>query len=90
MNIVYTTDDNFIKQVTTSLVSLYENNKTEVNVYMLLKNVSESNKQILQKTAEAYNQVISLIDLKNVDEYFGQSINTGGWNDIVLSRLFLW
>ncbi len=89
MNIVYTTDDNFIKQVTTSLVSLYENNKTEVNVYMLLKNVSESNKQILNQTAEAYNQVISLIDLKNIDEYFGQSINTGGWNDIVLSRLFL-
>lgn len=89
MNIVYTTDDNFIIQVTTSIVSVYENNKADVNIFVLLKNVSEFNKNVLKTTAEKYGHDINLIELESIDVYFGLPVNTGGWNDIVLSRLFL-
>lgn len=90
MNIVYTTDDNFIRQVLASVISVFENNKDEdINIYILSKGVTADHQNIVQDYAKKYNQKVCFLEIGNVHKYFDQEVDTGGWNDIVLARLFL-
>ncbi len=90
MNIVYTSDDNFVPQTCTGMVSVMENNKdSSIHFYILSKNIKPNHKQMITALASHYGQQVDLIDLPSTEELCGKSIDTGGWNNIVLSRLFL-
>ena len=89
MNIVFTADDHFIRQVTTAVISILENNKdTQLSIYLLSKGITNKHKSILKKMVEGYSQSFFFIEIKDLTEYFNEAIDTGGWNDIVLARLF--
>ena len=90
MNIVYTSDDNFVPQACTGMVSVMENNKdSSIHFYILSKDIKPNHKQMITALASHYGQQVDLIDLPSTEELCGKSIDTGGWNNIVLSRLFL-
>lgn len=90
MNIVFTSDDNFVRQTAAAMVSVFENNKKErVVVYLLSKGITDENKRVLESMANAYGQTLSVSEIGDVHQYFEEKIDTGGWNDIVLARLFL-
>ena len=90
MNIVFTSDDNFVRQMATAILSLFEINKEEdIVVYILSKQISKENQQILLDLANEYGQKMQITELTDVETYFGNAIDTGGWNNIVLARLFI-
>lgn len=90
MNIVYTSDDHFVPQIAAAIESVMENNKDEeINFYVLSKNISDEHNIFLKKLVDEKNQKVSVIEIPDLKQFFGKEIDTGGWNDIVLSRLFL-
>ena len=90
MNIVFTSDDNFVRQMAAAIISIYENNKDEdVKIFVLSKGISTENQSILTDMAKDYGQDLIFIELKDVDSFFGGEIDTGGWDNIVLARLFI-
>ena len=64
LNIVYTTDDNYVPMCGVSLTSLFENNKQidDIHAYILGKNLSENSIKKLKKTAEKYNRHLTIIE----------------------------
>ena len=49
MNIVVSTDDNFVQHCATMLVSLLENNKSGISIYLLSEGITNSNNIFLQE-----------------------------------------
>ncbi len=90
MNIVYTSDDNFVPQISAGIASVLENNrKASVHFYIMSKGITEEHKKMLKSFVACYSQEIDIIELPPTEVLCGKAIDTGGWNDIVLSRLFL-
>ena len=90
MNIVFTSDNNFVRQMSAAIISILENNKDEqIKIYILSKGIEKANQDCLLQMVKDYDQEMFVIELGDVHQYFETKIDTGGWNDIVLSRLFL-
>jgi Lipopolysaccharide biosynthesis proteins, LPS:glycosyltransferases len=90
INIVYTSDDNFVPQIGAAVASVLENNKNnDVHIFIMSKGITDEHKTSLTEFVSSYNQGISIIEIPDISELTGCKIDTGGWNDIVLSRLFL-
>ena len=68
MNIVYATDDNYVRPLGVSMVSLFENNKDtkEIIVYIIENNVKEESKIKLYEIAQKYKRSIKFIDFKKI------------------------
>ena len=51
MNIVYTTNDGFVPQVSACMCSVYENNRDveELNIFVIAINMKDSYKKVLEK-----------------------------------------
>lgn len=90
INIVYTSDDNFVPQIETGIASVMENNrKNDIHFYIMSKGITDEHKAEMTWFVKCYKQDIDIIELPSMAELCGREIDTGGWNDIVLSRLFL-
>ena len=91
MNIVYTTDEAFTAKVAAGICSVFENNKEmeQINVYIVGQNLSETSCKRFEKIAEKYKRNIFIIPLGKIEDYLDFEYDTGGWNAIVLARLFL-
>ncbi len=90
MNIVYTSDDNFVPQISAGMASVMENNRnSSVHFYIMSKGITDDHKKMLRSFTALYGQKIDIIELPSMEQLCGRKIDTGGWNDIVLSRLFL-
>lgn len=90
INIVYTTDDNFIPQINAAVASVLENNRNnDIHIYLMSKGVTDAHKESLTDFVNSYDQSITIIEIPDIAALTGREIDTGGWNDIVLSRLFL-
>lgn len=68
LNIVYTTDDNYVPMCGVSLTSLFENNKriNNIHVYILGKNLSVKSKEKLRQTALNYGRDLTIIGEERV------------------------
>lgn len=91
MNILYTFNDKFVPQVAAAITSVCENNKEmeDIHFYLMVLNVTEKNKEKLTKYIHTYLREVTFIELKDMQKYFDFTINTSGWNPIVLARLLL-
>lgn len=90
MNIVYSSDENYIQHLAVSLVSLLENNQQypEINIYIISNGVSESSKQKLLDITQRYQRNLVWIDF----EPFRQKININMSAPIAIAsyaRLFI-
>lgn len=89
INIAYTSDDNFVPQIEAGIASVLENNKNnDIHFYIMSKGITEAHKNEIRKFILFYEQKVDIIELPPINELIGREIDTGGWNDIVLSRLF--
>lgn len=91
INIIYTLNDGFVPQVAAGIVSVCENNKktSKINFYIISYGIKENNKKKLKKLVNSYDRNIDIIELESLDKYFDFSIDTSGWNPIVLARLLV-
>lgn len=64
LNVVYTTDDNYVPMCGVSLSSLFENNRSidKIQTFILGKKLSKNSIRRLEKTAESYQRKITIID----------------------------
>jgi len=65
MNVVIVTDQNLVKYIPSFIKSMYEFNKNErINLYILMRKVEDSKKDILLKHCESYDSIN--VTIKNV------------------------
>ena len=91
MNIVYTTNEAFVAKVAASICSIFENNKTQddIRIFIVGQGISEESKKRLLEMGDTYSRTVTIIPLQSIDTYIEFEFDTGGWNSIVLARLFL-
>ena len=91
MNIVYASDNNYADVMGVSIVSLFENNKdsSEINLYIIDDNISESNKDKLICIAKKYSRKITFIPVLDIVKTAGVEIDVQTWSLSAFSRLFL-
>lgn len=90
MNIVYSSDDKYVRHIYISMMSLFESqpSSNKINVYLVDNNISEENHKRLNNMAENYNQVINYLPFSDVEgdlegvTLWGNSLST-------YARLFL-
>ena len=90
MNIVYTTNDGFVPQVSACMTSVYENNKDakELNIFVVAVNMSKEYQKILKSIAKKYHRVCNIIELNDIRGLFDFDVDTLGWHITVLARFF--
>ncbi|MBQ9886687.1 MAG: glycosyltransferase family 8 protein [Lachnospiraceae bacterium] len=91
MDIVYASDDNFIRHVAASIYSLffYNRDEEEINVYILCPGLKEESYAGINKIARKFGRSIEFIQIGNLRERFPFEVDTGGFNINNLSRLFV-
>ncbi len=94
MNILCTTDDNYVPYCGIMLTSLFETNKSSnINVYLILTDsVSDKNKKLFKILAQKYNQTIFLIDIdeelfKDCPIYEGDHVSQAAYYRILAPKL---
>ena len=87
MNIVYTTDDNFIDVLYASISSLYDTNgDLNLNIWIIADKVSDKSKNKINKLAEKYCQnEVNWIENLNIP--YKLKLDRGSMS--AFSRLFL-
>jgi len=91
INIVYTLNDKFIPQVAASIESVLNNsdNSDNFHFFLISEDLSDLNKKKLKHQLRNERAMITFISLTNLRDLVGFDFDTGGWNSIVLARLFL-
>lgn len=91
MNILYTVNDKFVPQLGAGICSVCENNREveEIHFYVFSSGITSQNKIELQQLAKSYERDITIIELKDIQEYLDFEFDTFGWNQIILARLFM-
>lgn len=91
MNIVYTTNEAFTGKVAAGICSVFENNMDmeRITIYIVGQNLSRKSIEDYKKLGLKYNRKIEVISIDNVQTYLDFKCNTGGWNSIILARLFI-
>lgn len=66
MNIVYSTDDNYVRHAGISILSLFDNNieADEINVYIIDNGIKPDNRKKLNDIAKQYHRNIEYIDFE--------------------------
>lgn len=91
MDILYTLNNNFVPQVAAGITSVCVNNTGEKDIHFWLMSlgISTENQMKLVEYVSTFHREISFIELSDLQKYFDFSIDTSGWNPIVLARLLL-
>ena len=91
MNILYTLNDKFVPQVAASICSICENNISfdEIHFFVISNGITDDNKSKIIKFIEKYNRKVTVMELKNINDYFDFEFDTSGWNPVILARLAL-
>ena len=91
MNIVLTFDNNFIPQAAACAASVCANNRDcgDLTFYLMALNAEEERLGKLRKYIEENGGSVQVIELSRIQDYFDFSVDTAGWNPIVLARLLL-
>lgn len=90
MNIVYASDDNFAEIMGVSMLSLFENNKDELEivVYILDDDIKEKNKLNIDVLVEQYGRTVQYVPLKQLKSKLSKMSQQRG-SLSTFSRLFL-
>ena len=67
MNIVYSSDDKFIRHIYVSIASLLETNaQNDLHIYIIDNEISRDNKEVLKKLAEGYGKYIEFLPFDKI------------------------
>ena len=68
MNIVYVSNENYVRHLAVSVVSLLENNEAEeeIKIYVISTGISELSKTKLNKLVHSYQREIEILNLADL------------------------
>ena len=91
MNLFYTVNDAFVPQLAAGIVSVCQNNPEadEICFYIGGLQISAENRSKLEALVVPYGRKIHYIELNGFLNTIGFSVDTTGWNEIVLARLLM-
>lgn len=91
MNILYTVNDKFVPQAAAGICSVCENNREieKIHFYVFSSGITTQNKLDLQQLAQSYKRELTIIEIKDIQEYLDFEFDTLGWNQVILARLFM-
>lgn len=91
MNIVYASNENYIRHMAASMVSLFVKNRwdRELYVYVLSMGISGESRKRLEKMAAGYKRRIRWVELDNIRERFDFGVDTRGFDISAMGRLFV-
>lgn len=91
-NIVYASDDNFSEIMGVSIVSLFHNNQDadNINLWILDSNISDMNKERVERTCEQYNRPLPhWITAINIEEKLNMKVQLDRGSFSQYARLFI-
>lgn len=71
MHLAFSSDNNYIPYLKTAVLSVFRNNKTEVNIHILSNGIKDNNKRELENLSENQLQRCFFYDLSNIRERLG-------------------
>lgn len=87
--VMYATDDNYVRHLTISLISLLENtNFPDFNIYIISNNVSADNLKYLLEIGKRYTKDIIIIDASKALKSLPANLNTANLSISTYIRLF--
>lgn len=88
MNVMYTCDNNYVRLMGISMISLFESNRDIANlkVYLIGNEISQSNKDKLSDIANKYDREIEIIDTPELN--IPSSLTSSRWPSSAFTRLF--
>lgn len=91
MNILYTVNDKFVPQAAAGICSVCVNNREaeKIHFYVFSLGITSQNKIELRQLAKTYKRDITIIEIKDIQEYLDFEFDTLGWNRVILARLFM-
>lgn len=91
MNILYASDENYLRHAAASIVSLCEHTppEAELRFHLLSMGVSSQGAQRLRDTLAPYGRELCLWELGDLRKWFDFSVNSRGFALSTLARLFV-
>ncbi len=91
MNVVYASNEKYVKHMAASMVSLFEKNKREKHlaVYVLSIGITKRSRKLLEDMAGQYGREICWRELGNIREQFDFGVDTRGFDISAMGRLFV-
>ena len=84
MDVVYASSDLYSELAGISIVSLFENNRTEqdISVFIIDSGISAENKKKLYSVASRYSRSIVFLPGKDIESLAGTKINVNGHSTV--------
>lgn len=91
MNIVYASNDAYVRHLAVSMLSLFDRNRRvrQITVYVISMGISEENRRRLASEAAQYGRELCFLELKDIKSRFDGKINTRGFDISAMGRLFM-
>ena len=91
MNIVYASNDSYVRHLGTSMCSLFDANRgcPRIAVYVLSLGLSADNQNRLEEIAARYGRELVFVEMGDLKDRIGFQADTGGYDISIMSRLFM-
>ena len=91
MNILYGANENYVRYLAASLISLLENNRDfeSIKIFILSFGISKESKEKLTRQVKDYDREIVFLELSDLKNRFDYNIDTGSYDISVMGRLFM-
>ena len=91
MNVVYASNEKYVKHMAASMVSLFEKNREEsrILVYVVSIGIREGSKALLEGMARRYGRRVCWLELEDIRGQFDFDVDTRGFDISAMGRLFV-
>jgi lipopolysaccharide biosynthesis glycosyltransferase len=91
MNIVFSSDDNYMGLLAASMLSLLENKDEDddIQLFVFDDNIKEESKKQMDAMLEPYGQKITYMRVPTEKELIGRTLPTQRWSTTMILRLFV-
>lgn len=91
MNLLYVSNENYVKHLATSLVSVLSNHTkaSEIVIYVFSTGITEESRAILEDLANMYDRELIFRNLEDIRDQFDYSVDTGKFDISIMGRIFM-
>lgn len=91
MNIVYASNDSYVRHLAVSMYSLFDRNRqcSSMNIYILSLGLSKENVEKLLQIADQYGRRLVILEMGSLKEKFDFQVDMGGYDISIMARLFI-
>lgn len=91
MHILYASDENYIRHMAASMLSVMDHNRKakELTIHLLSMGISDESRAALDKLAGEYGRRVCIYELGDIRRWFDFDFDTRGFAPSAMGRLFL-